>query len=263
VSHYGHGSCHVRCLLWLPLLQAGHIVGVKHKSYANMMGFEVMSARNGILWLSIFEDAWTKRQCCFTCPPGKGAACKVGAVVLVDAFQQVTSCVLRMRIQSGVMCFMHCSLAAVYTVGFVFITPSTQGFLPSLQKVVVHHVGAKLMLACRFAGGQDVVFTLLDPELEEVPLVKYPGAEGLKRDTRTALGDLTFGKLNGRALSEPAAADQRPYRRALCFMANVHKQLAEKAGWSVPTEAQPDEIYDFWSEFDLRYKVQQWLKQNG
>jgi hypothetical protein len=107
-----------------------------------------------------------------------------------------------------------------------------------------------------------VVFTLLDSELERVRLVDHPGAAQLKRDTQKALSNLTFGEMNGRALSEPAVADQRPYRRALCFMANVHKRLAEKAKWPVPAEALQDEIYDFWSEFDFRAKVQQWLAEN-
>jgi hypothetical protein len=54
----------------LVLLQAGHIIGMKHRQYASALQIDVMSGRNGILWLSVLEDAWTRRQFCFTSPPG-------------------------------------------------------------------------------------------------------------------------------------------------------------------------------------------------
>lgn len=108
-----------------------------------------------------------------------------------------------------------------------------------------------------------MVFTLLDPELEHVRLVDYGGTTHLKRDTKSALGDLTFGQLSGRPLSQPALADKRPYKRALCFMANVHRQLAEKAGWLLPDQALHGECYEYWSEFECRGSVQQWLAANG
>jgi hypothetical protein len=109
------------------------------------------------------------------------------------------------------------------------------------------------------AGKQGVHFTLLDKELQDTRLVDHPGARQLKRDTQRALGDLTFGQLNGKQLMDPVTADKRPFRRALCFMAHVYRKLAEADHWSVPSDALDDQVYDYWSEFDFRSKVENWL----
>jgi len=145
------------------------------------------------------------------------------------------------------------------------VAPSLDRFLERRER---HTMDAKNGLLLNFAtenafdAGRIVVyedagtlkFHVLDPGLKKFKIVEYMGQR--KAESHTGLGDIRFGDLEGAAVH--FKNDNRPFRRCLCFHAQVSRRVAIESGWE---GAEAWDLTSYYSLDDTHLAVAQFLSQ--